>query len=426
MTILDVVIVGAGQAGLGVSYHLNKGGLSHVVFERGRVGETWRSQRWESFKLNTPTHMNALPGLPTSASDPSSFLGVDELVLYFQRYVESFQLPVRTGVTVTSIERLEDRGLFLTKTRSEDEAEESVLSRAVVIASGILNVPKIPSVSSSLPTELTQLHTSTYRNPGALPAGAVVIAGGGQSGCQVAEDLLSAGRTVYLCTSKVGRAPRRYRGRDILEWWIDMKFIDVPYANLPDKSISRLPQPQASGLGPRGHSLSLQDLSRQGAVILGRLGHVESGELGLGDDAAANVRFADMFSQKFKDDVDAWLAREGITPPPLEPDPADVPDPEAACASPLRKLDLAEAKVSTVIWASGFTGNFGWLHLPVLDEDGAPVHQEGISSQPGVYFVGFPWLRSRKSGIIFGIDEDAGYIARAVKEQLKVDRAHTI
>ncbi len=418
MTILDVVIVGAGQAGLGISYQLNKEGLSHVVFERGRIGETWRSQRWESFKLNTPNSMNCLPGLPTEASDPWGFGRVDELVSYFQRYVETFHLPVRTGVTVTSVERDEERGLFLTRIKTAGGKEESVTSRAVVIASGMLNVPKIPDISSRLPSGITQLHTSTYRNPGALPAGAVVIAGSGQSGCQIAEDLLSVGRKVYLCTSKVGRAPRRYRGRDILEWWIDTKFIDVPIASLPDKSISRAAQPQISVLGPRGHTLSLQDLSRRGVTILGRLQDVEAGSLVLGEDAPANVRFADAFSQKLKDDVDAWLAREGITPPPLEDDPADAPDPEAACASPLRKLDLAEAKVGTIIWASGFKGDFGWLHLPALDADGAPVHQEGISSQPGLYFAGFPWLRSRKSGIIYGIEEDAGYIARAIKDQL--------
>jgi putative flavoprotein involved in K+ transport len=418
MTTLDAVIVGAGQAGLGVSYFLKQQGLDHVVFEKGRIGETWLSQRWDSFRLNTPNFMNSLPGLPTGADQPGAFLGPYELVSYFQRYVNRFQLPVRTSTRVVSVERVKDQDLFLTKTRTAGGVDEAVFSRAVVVASGILNVPKIPPLQSRLPPEITQLHASAYRSPGALPAGAVVIVGGGQSGCQIAEDLLSAGRKVYLCTSRVGRAPRRYRGRDILEWWIDMKFIDAPYESLPDKSISRVSQPQVSGLGPRGHSVSLQFLSRRGAVILGRLVGVESGELGLGDDAAANVRFADAFSQKLKDDVDAWLAREGITPPPLEDDPADVPDPEAACASPLRRLDLAETKVGTVIWTCGFGGDFNWLHLPVLDADGLPIHHGGISPERGLTFVGFPWLIRRKSGIIYGIEQDAGIIAEEIIKQL--------
>jgi putative flavoprotein involved in K+ transport len=245
-----------------------------------------------------------------------------------------------------------------------------------------------------------------------------VIVGSGQSGCQIAEDLLSAGRTVYLCTSKVGRAPRRYRGRDILEWWIDMQFLDVTFASLQDKAVSRAPQPQISGLGRHGHSLSLQYLARQGAGILGRLLDVEGSQLILSDEAAAHVGFADQFSQRLKDDVDAYLSKAGIAPPPLEEDPADVPDPQAGCVSPLRRLDLHEAKVGTVIWATGFTADFSWIHLPVLDADGRPVHQGGVSPLRGLYFIGFPWLNSRKSGIIYGIGEDARSIAHTISKQL--------
>jgi putative flavoprotein involved in K+ transport len=197
-----------------------------------------------------------------------------------------------------------------------------------------------------------------------------------------------------------------------------MKFLDVPYASLEDKSIARAPQPQASGTGRYGHTLSLQHLARQGAVIVGRLLDVNAGTLVLGEDAAANVRYADEFSQRQKDGIDAYLARAGITPPPFEDDPADVPDPQAECTSPLRQLDLGQAKVNTVIWATGFTGDFSWVHLPVLDAEGQPLQQRGISPVRGLYFIGFPWLHSRKSGIIYGIEEDAQYIAAALKMQL--------
>lgn len=418
MTTLDTVIVGAGQAGLGVSYYLQQKGRNHIVFERGRIGESWLSQRWNSFKLNTPNFMNALPGFHDDGLEPDGFCGPDELVHYFDRYTENFKLPVRTGFTVVSVEQSKDKGHFIVKTKTNGQREESVTSRSVVIASGSLNKPKIPATRSQIPNDIVQLHTADYRSPAALPPGAIVVVGSGQSGCQISEDLLSAGRTVYLCTSKVGRAPRRYRGRDILEWWIDMKFLDVTFASLEDKAISRAPQPQVSGLGRFGHSLSLQYLASQGAVILGHLLDIEGSQIILNDQAAAYVHFADNFSQRLKDNVDAYLLQSGIAPPPLEEDPADLPDQQAACVSSLRRLNLREAKVSTIIWATGFTADFKWVHLPALDAEGRPIYQRGISPVPGLYFIGFPWLSCRKSGIIYGIDEDAHYIADAISEQL--------
>jgi putative flavoprotein involved in K+ transport len=418
VTTLDSVIVGAGQAGLGVSHFLQRDRRDHVVFERGRIGESWLSQRWDSFKLNTPNFMSVLPGLPYDGPEPGGFLRRDELVRYFQRYAGQFGLPVRTGVSVISVEQTDDTQRFIVKTRTNGQEQEPVLSRSVVIASGIQRTPGFPPIRSRIPGDVTQLHTADYRRAEALPPGAIVVVGSGQSGCQIAEDLLSAGRTVYLCTSKVGRAPRRYRGRDLLEWWIDMKQLDVTLAGLEDQSISRAAQPQISGLGPHGHTVSLQHLARRGVVILGRLLDVDEATLVLGDEAAAHVRFADELSLRLKSGIDAYLANAGITPPPLEDDPADVPDPQAECVSPLRRLDLREAMVSTVIWATGFTADFSWIHVPVLDAEGKPIHDRGISAVPGLYFVGFPWLNSRKSGIIYGIEEDAHYIAGAIAEQL--------
>ncbi len=418
MTTLDTVIVGAGQAGLGVSYFLQRDQRQHIVFERGQIGESWLDQRWNSFKLNTPNFMNVLPGLPYDGPDPDAFWRRDELVHYFQRYVEHFHLPVRTGVAVISVERTKDEERFIVKTRIAGQAEESVLSRSIVIASGIQQTSKYPQIRFRIPDNITQLHTANYRSATDLPPGAIVVVGSGQSGCQIAEDLLSAGRTVYLCTSKVGRAPRRYRGRELLEWWIDMKHLDVTFASLEDKSISRTAQPQISGLGRYGHTVSLQQLARQGVVILGRLLDTDAGTLVLSDEAATHVRFADEFSQQLKDGIDAYLKKVGITPPPLQDDPADAPDPQAECISPLRRLNLREAKVRTVIWATGFTGDFSWIHLPVFDAEGKPIHQRGVSPERGLYFVGFPWLNSRKSGIIYGIEEDAHYIAGAISEQL--------
>ena len=418
MTILDTVIVGAGQAGLGVSYYLQQDGRKHVVFEQGRIGESWLSQRWDSFKLNTPNSINGLPGYPFDSLAPDGFCGPDDLVSYFHSYIDHFQLPVRTGVPVVSVEQSADKEHFIVKVRTNGHGEESVTSRSVVIASGSQRIPKFPAAHSRVPDDVVQLHAAGYHSAAELPPGAIVVVGSGQSGCQISEDLLSAGRTVYLCTSKVGRAPRRYRGRDTLEWWLDMKFLDVTYDSLEDKAVTRTAQPQVSGLGRYGHTVSLQHLARQGAVILGRLQDVAGSQLILNDDAAAHVHFADQFSQSIKDNIDAYLAQSGSTPPPLEDDPADLPDPEAECVSPLRRLDLRAAGVGAIIWATGFTSDFSWIHLPVLDEDGWPIFQRGISPVRGLYFIGFPWLSTRKSGIIYGIDEDAHYIAGTISAQV--------
>lgn len=418
MTMLDTVIVGAGQAGLGVSYFLQQHGIKHIVFERGRIGESWLTQRWDSFRLNTSNLRNTLPGLPYDGPEADGFSRIETLVNYFQGYVDRFQLPVRAGVTVISVERADDQESFIVSTRTEDGHEESVASRSVVVASGIQRVPRIPALHAKLPPEILQLHTADYRNPQGLPQGAVVVVGSGQSGCQITEDLLAAGRTVYLCTSKVGRVPRRYRGRDLIEWWVDTKFWDVTYASLQDKSISRASQPQISGIGRYGHTVSLQHLASQGVTILGRLLDIQSGTLILGDEAAAHVHFADEFSQRVKNDIDAYLVGQNITPSPPEDDPADVPDLEAQCVSPLRQLALKESNIGTVIWATGFTGDFHWINLPILDEQNKPIHERGVSRERGLYFVGFPWLSSRKSGIIYGVAEDAHFIANAIREQL--------
>ena len=418
MTELDAVIVGAGQTGLGVSYFLQRDDRKHIVFEQGQIGESWLSQRWDSFRLNTPNFMNVLPGLPYDGPEPDGFWSRDEYVAYLRHYVDHWRLPVRTRVTVVSVEQANGDECFIVRTTTDGQAEEPVSARSIVIACGMQRTLKFPPTRSRIPHDILQLHTADYRSPAALPPGAVLVVGGAQSGCQIAEELLLSGRTVYLSTSRVGRVPRRYRGRDILEWWIDMKFLNVTYASLEDKSIARAPQPQASGIGRYGHTLSLQHLARQGAVILGRLLDVDAGALVLGDDAAANVRYADEFSQRQKSNIDAYLARAGITLPPLEDDPADAPDPEAACISPLRRLNLADAKVRTVIWATGFGGDFSWIHLPAFDAEGKPLHQQGVASVRGLYFIGFPWLRSRKSGIIYGIEADAQYIAAALATQL--------
>jgi putative flavoprotein involved in K+ transport len=413
---LDVVVVGGGQAGLGIAYFLRQAGQRFVVFERGRIGESWRSQRWDSFALNTPNWMNGLPGMPYDGPELDGFWLRDDLVASFEEYVARFDLPVRTGVTVQRVTPLSGNDAFRVQF-TDANGNDEVLARAVVIASGIMQTPTIPQVATDLPEWITQLHTGDYRNPATLPAGAVIVVGGGQSGCQIAEDLIEAGRTVYLCTSRVGRIPRRYRSRDILEWWDESGFLDVTVDELDDPAVQFAAQPQVSGVGRYGRTVSLQHLARRGATLLGRVNGIQDETLLLDDSLEENVRFADEKSAQFKHDIDVQIGSAGESHK-RENDRADLPDPALRLDDAPLYLNLREAGVGTVIWCTGFTADFSWIDAPVTDANGRPRHRRGVSPVPGLYFLGFPWLHRRKSGIIYGIEEDAAFLATEIASRL--------
>lgn len=412
-TVFDVAVVGAGSAGLGIGYHLQRAGMHFVILDRGEIAETWRSQRWDSFVVNTPNWMNGLPGSPYSGTDPEGFSTRDELVASFTQHAADHDLPIRAGTTVDRV-GLGGSDSFLVDTVDRSGARESLRARNVVVASGLMESPKVPPIAAQFPDSLEQIHAAAYRSAAALREGAVIVIGSGQSGCQIAEDLAAAGRQVYLCTSRVGRLPRRYRGRDGLEWMTALGLFDTRVGDLQDPSMRFAAQPQVSGVGPRGRTVSLQGMYRQGVKLLGRLVDVTEGVLSTDASLAENIAFADDFSASFQRDVDALIALEGIDAPPPTDDLDDAPaGPEVAGAG-LVSLDLEAAGVSTVVWCTGFTAHFEWLQLPVIDDRGVPVHTRGISPVPGIYFLGFPWLHTRKSGIIFGIDEDARHIAEAI------------
>ena len=416
--ILDTVVVGAGHAGLGIASLLLKDGRSVVVLERGRIAETWRSQRWDSFQVNTPNWMNALPGDSPDDAAREGFYRRDELVHAYERYAERHALPVLVGLTVTSVERAAVGDGFLIRATSGAGEDQAWQARTVVIASGIQGKPKLPGFNRELPRGIVELHSSRYRKASLLRDGAVVVVGSGQSGCQIAEDLLAAGRPVCLCASRVGRVPRRYRGRDILEWWAAMGTWEQRVDDLDDPSVRYAPQPQVSGVGRHGHTVSLQQLARAGVRLLGRALGVNEGVLQLDSRLGEYIRFGDEKSATFKKEVDDYVQRAGTAAPPPEEDPADAPAPELWSVTGPASLDLREAGIGTVIWCTGFTGDFGWIRLPVLDARGLPVHEEGVSAAPGLYFLGFPWLRNRKSGIIYGIADDAAHIADAIARRL--------
>jgi putative flavoprotein involved in K+ transport len=416
--LLEALVIGGGQAGLGVSFHLARHGIEHIVLERGQVAESWRSQRWDSFVLNTPNWMNRFPGETETVEPRDAFMDRDGYAARLKAYATDHRVPLRTGITVTAVSAPSRDGGFVVSANDGDDALHYE-THNVVVASGMLRVPKIPAIARSLPAGIAQLHSGTYRRPTDLPSGAVVIVGSGQSGVQIAEDLLDSGRTVYLSTSAVARLRRRYRGRDALEWLVDAgRFYGVPLPRLPDPQVRFHTLWTTSGVGRFGHTVSLQSLADRGATLLGRPVAVDGHRVRLDDTVGANIAFGDRRSAEFNAELAAIVESSGLQPPPLEPDPADVPHPDPLSVRSPSELDLGVAGVSTVIWATGFGGDLSYLDGPLLDEHGVPIHEHGVAKVPGIFFVGFPWLWTRKSGIILGVDEDAAFIADRVADRL--------
>ena len=406
---LDAVVIGAGHAGLAASQRLAAAGFDHVVLERGEVGQSWRSQRWDSFTLNTPKAMNRLPGSPYDGDDPEGFESRDGWVERLKRYVSRHGLPVRPHTDVSTVEH-DGRGGFIV---TADGAR--LAARNVIVASGTVNAPKLPAAASGLDRRILRMTTGRYRHPGELPPGAVLVVGSAQSGVQIVEDLVAAGRVVHLSTGRVGRLPRRVRGRDTLSWCTETGWLDQRRADLPDPAMVRAAQPQISGVGRRGHSVSLQSLARSGVTLLGHLEGIDGTRVHLADDLAAHVSFGDEFALRMRQHIEEHIAQLGLDAPPSEPDPADDPVPDSRPFTAPLEIDLLDRGITSVIFATGFTADFSWLRVPATDQTGAPVHVAGRSTVEGLWFLGFPWLRTRKSGIIWGaLDDSAEMVGQVV------------
>jgi putative flavoprotein involved in K+ transport len=406
----EVVVVGAGQAGLAASYYLAQSGIDHVVLERGTIGESWRSQRWDSFRLNTPNWSNALPGAAFLAGTPDAFAHADDLLSFFEGYARSFALPVRANCEVTSLNRRPGGDYELVT------LEGPLIGRSVILATGSMSRPRIPVMARHLPGDIVSLSAGTYRSPESLPEGSVLVVGSGQSGCQIAEDLLRSGRRVYLSASRVARAPRTHRGRDIFEWMRDTGALEIRLDELDDPSVQHATQAQVSGTDG-GHTVSLQSLARDGATLLGRVLAVRGGTLELGDDLRECIDFADEQAAKIRKDIDAFIEHEGIDAPEAEPDPGEPPLPDLGGSDGWRSLDLHGAGITSVVWCTGFDADWGWVKIDVFDDRGRPRHRGGVTESPGLYFLGFPWLSKRKSGILYGVGEDAARIVRHIERE---------
>ena len=408
----EAIVVGAGQAGLAVSYCLCEQGVSHVVLERDRMASSWRKERWDTFCLVTPNWQCRMPSYPYTGDDPDGFMLKDEIVAYVEGFAASFAPTLYEGVTVERVER-DDRGFRVITSRGELTADH------VVLAVGGYHVPAVPRIAAALSPKLTQLHSSSYRNPYSLPAGPVLVVGSGQSGAQIAEDLHLAGREAHLSVGSAPRVARFYRGRDSVAWLEDMGHYDMAIDEHPEGLAARKePNHYVTGRDG-GHDIDLRALARDGMHLHGRLTGLDREGLSFAGDLAANLDAADATAERIKNSIDRYIAARGIEAPtepryrPVwKPEPHD---PEAGLKVP--------GGVNTIVWATGFRSDWSWVRVPAFDGSGYPTHHRGVTTVPGLYVLGLPWLHTWGSGRFAGIERDARYIANRIGESRLVEES---
>jgi putative flavoprotein involved in K+ transport len=403
----EVLIVGAGQAGIAMSEHLGLLGVPHLVVERDRIAERWRSWRWDSLVANGPAWHDRFPGQEFNI-DPDGFATKDQVADYFEAYAEKIDAPIRTGVEVTSVQKNNGRPGFRVET-----SDGTIEARYVVAATGAFQRPIIPTVVPDS-AGIRQIHSSSYRNPQQLPAGAVLVIGAGSSGVQIADELQQSGRQVYLAVGPHDRPPRSYRGRDFC-WWLGV--LGKWDASVPPRGAEHVTIAVSGADG--GHTVDFRSLASSGITLLGLADAFDAGVMHFAPDLRVNIENGDANYLAMLDEADAYAARNGLELPE-EPQARIVgPDPDCV-TNPILELDLAAAGITSIIWAVGFALDYGWLQVDAFDENGRPNHQRGVSSEPGIYFLGLPWLSRRGSSFIWGVWHDAKYLA----DQIAVQRGY--
>jgi putative flavoprotein involved in K+ transport len=400
---IETVIVGGGQAGLATSYYLTQHGHEHVVLEQAaQPANVWRNGRWDSFTLVTPNWTLKMPGAEYDGPEPEGFMPRDEVVSYFARYVDQFQLPVAYNARVLSIEAMDSTAYRVTT------PETTYTAQKVVIATGFEQRPRVPTFAADLAANITQLHSSEYRNPESLPGGAVLVAGSGQSGAQIAEELYQRGRDVFLSVGGAGRAPRRYRGKDVVTWLSQIGFFNLTPDKLPVPK-EKFSPPHVSGT-KGGHTLSLHQFARDGVTLLGHLSGAEAATISLAPDLHESLASADQFEREVQKMIDGYVQANGLDAPQEE-----LPHLRDGFAQPiLEEVDLTSSGIATVIWATGYSHDYGLVKMPVCDDMGFPIQTRGVTAYPGLFFVGMPWMPSLKTGVLAGVGECAEYIASHV------------
>ena len=401
---VEVLVVGGGQAGLAMSEHLGLQGIGHIVLERKRIAERWRSERWDSLVANGPAWHDRFPGLEFTDCDPDGFPSKEQVADYFVAFAKKIDAPIRCGVDVLDVRRNIGRPGFRVET-----SDGIIEANSVVAATGPFQRPVVPPIVPACePVE--QMHSNAYRNPLQLADGGVLVVGSGSSGVQIADELARAGRSVYLSVGSHGRPPRRYRGRDFV-WWLGVLNKWDAEAS-PTSSHTTIAVSGADG----GHTVDFRRLAEQGITLVGTTRSYAEGTVHFAPDLAASVAKGDADYLAVLDDADAYVAEHGLDLP-AEPTARDIGQDPECITHPLTELRLADAHVSTILWATGYIADYRWLHTKATDDVGRPVHRRGISGEPGIYFLGLPWQTRRGSSFIWGVWYDAKYIADHIAKQ---------
>jgi putative flavoprotein involved in K+ transport len=396
---VETLIVGGGQAGLMISAQLSQRGRPHLIVERHRIAERWRTERWDALHANGPAWHDRFPDLPIAGVDPEGFATRDQMVDYFTAYAAHIAAPIRCGVDVTSLHRTSDGTGFRAGTSAGPIEATNVVAATGPFQRGSIP-PLVPPDSG-----IMQMHSTAYRNPAQLPPGAVLVVGAGSSGTQIADELSRAGRRVYLCVGQHERPPRRYRGKDFCFWLGVLGLWDAETRD-PAKEHVTIAVSGAYG----GHTMDFRRLAARGITLLGRADAFADGVMRFAPGLARDLAGGDANYLSLLDAADAYAAREGLDLP--EEPSARVMEPEPSCVTtPILRLDLPSAGITTIIWATGFAFDFGWLQVGVFDARGAPIHRRGITDVPGLYVLGLPFLSRRASSFIFGVEQDAARLA---------------
>lgn len=407
---INTLVVGAGQAGIAASEHLSQLGVEHLVLERQRIAQAWRTGRWDSLVANGPAWHDRFPGLEFKG-DRDGFPGKDEVADYFEDYVRQIKAPVRTGVEVRRVTRNQGRPGFTVET-----SEGVIEARNVIAATGPFQVPVIPPIAPAAPAapadgRLLQIHSAHYHRPAQLPEGAVLVVGAGSSGVQIADELHRAGRKVFLSVGAHDRPPRAYRGRDFC-WWLGvLGEWDAAIAK-PGREHVTIAVSGARG----GHTVDFRALGHQGITLVGLTESFADGSVRFRDDLAENIANGDANYLAMLDAADDYIRRNGLDLPEEPEARRRLPDPECV-THPLRELDLAAAGITSIIWATGYRVDFSWLQVDSFEPGGKPRHHRGVGHEPGIYFLGLPWLSRRGSSFIWGVWHDAKFVADHIAKQ---------
>ena len=405
---IDTLVVGAGQAGIALSEHLGNSGVPHLILEKNRVAEAWRTGRWDALVTNGPVWHDRFPSLEFKGNDPDEFVTKDRVADYLEEYAQMVNAPVRTGVEVLKAERLPDQAGFRVET-----SDGVIEAKRIVAATGAFQHPVIPPIVPET-AGVNQIHSFHYKNPSQLSDGAVMVVGAGSSGAQIADELNRSGRKVFLSVGPHDRPPRRYRGRDFV-WWLGVLGLWDMAAPNPGTEHVTISVSGAYG----GHTMDFRRLAGEGVTLLGLTEGFDDGTLTFRDDLQANVAAGDANYNEMLNAADAYVERTGLVLPE-EPEARNVfPNPDCL-TTPIRAVDLAKEGITTIIWATGFRQDFDWMKIDAFDDKGAPIHQRGVSIEPDVYFLGLPWQSRRGSTFLWGVWHDAKHVA----DQIATQRAY--